>query len=62
MASTIFVKDENSKEKDFNGVLALMDDDIREQIHNEIPNLTPQEFYDEYVTRHYEELGEWFTI
>ena len=62
MASTIFVKDENSKEIDFNGVLALMDDDIREQIHNEIPNLTPQEFYDEYVTRHYEELGEWFTI
>lgn len=62
MASTIFVKNEDGTEIDFNVAVVLMDDDIREQIHNENPNLTPQEFYDEYVSRHYEEFDEWFTI
>lgn len=41
MASTIFVKNENCTEIDFNVAVVLMDDDIREQIHNENPNLTP---------------------
>lgn len=62
MASTIFVKNENGTEIDFDVAVVLMDDDIREQIHYENPNLTAQEFYDEYCTRHYDEFNEYFTI
>lgn len=53
MRFPIFVKDDNEAEINFYVAVALMDDDIREEIHNENPNLTPQEFYDEYYTRHY---------
>ena len=57
-----FIKDFKGDVIDFDVAVLLMDDEIRERIHFNNPNLTPQEFYDEYVTRHYEEFGEWFTI
>ena len=37
---------------------ALMDDDIREQVHAELAPCTPQAFFDRYCKRHKERYGE----
>ena len=57
-----FIKDSKGYIVDFDGVLPLMDDEIRERTHFNNPNLTPQEFYDTYCDLHYQEYGEIFTI
>lgn len=46
----------------FDACVAMMDDDLREEIHNEIAPCTDQEFLDEYVKRHETKFGEPFQI
>lgn len=47
----------------FNACVALMDDEIREELHMELAPCTEQEFLDEYIVRHAEKYnGEKFTI
>lgn len=58
----IRVKDWNGNTVDFETATIMMDDEIREAIHFETPELAPQAFYDEYCQRHYDEFGEDFTI
>ena len=57
-----FVKDIYGRDVDFDVAVMLMDDEIREKIHNENTNLSPQEFYDAYCQLHYDEYDEYFTI
>ena len=58
----VTIKDWNGRIQDYEFCEAMMDVFIRENIHFEFPNLTPQEFYDEYCQRHYEEYGENFEV
>lgn len=46
---------------DFDAAVNLMDDDIREELHQELAPCTNQEFIDEYIKRHREKFGEEFT-
>ena len=45
-------------EIDFDTAGALMDDDIREEVHAELAPCTPQAFFDRYCKRHEERYGE----
>ena len=45
-------------EIDWDAAGALMDDDIREQVHAELAPCTPQAFFDRYRKRHEERYGE----
>jgi hypothetical protein len=47
---------------DFDAVVNLMDDEIREEIHREFAPCTAQEFVDEYIKRHRQKFGEEFTV
>ena len=47
---------------DFYAAVQLMDDDIRERLHEEMAPCTPQEFYNAYVEAHEIEHHESFTI
>ena len=52
----------NDSMTDFEACIALMDDDIREELHRELAPCTAQEFLDAYVDRHFEKYGEDFTV
>ena len=52
----------NNHMVDFDAVIQLMDDEIREEIHQELAPCTKQEFVDAYVQRHREKFGEEFTV
>lgn len=54
------VYDEDGREVDFDVVVELMDDDLREAIAAELAPCTNQEFFDEYAKRHEERFGESF--
>lgn len=43
---------------DFDVAVSFMDDELREQIHNEIAPCKDQEFFDEYAKRHTKKFGE----
>lgn len=45
-------------EIDWDAAVALMDDDIREQVHAELAPCTPQAFFDRYCQLHAERYGE----
>ena len=45
------------KELNFAAAVNLMDDDIREQLHNELAPCTNQVFFDAYVSAHAEQFG-----
>lgn len=60
--SRITVRDWNDNTLDYETAVMMMDDEIRESIHFETPELAPQAFYDEYCQRHYDKFGEDFTI
>lgn len=47
---------------DYDAVVNLMDDDLREELHLELAPCTNQEFVDAYVKRHAEKFGEEFTV
>ena len=46
----------------YNAAVALMDDDIREEIHAEISPCSELEFLTEYMQRHLKKYGIEFTI
>lgn len=52
----------NGKEFDFNTVVNLMDDELREEIHRDLAPCTEQEFLDEYCKRHFEKFYEVFDV
>ena len=47
-------------EIDFPAAVQLMDDEIRERLHNELAPCTDQEFFDAYCEAHEEKYGEEF--
>lgn len=52
----------NNSIVDFNACVALMDDDIREEIHIDLVPCTKQEFINEYCKRHFAKYEIEFTI
>ena len=52
------VVNEYGVEIDFEVAVMYMDDEIREEIHNELAPCTDQEFFDEYAKRHEEKFDE----
>lgn len=59
MTSKVLV---NGYEVDFDVVVNMMDDEIREGLHNELAPCTDQEFVDAYVAAHEAKYGEQFEI
>ncbi len=52
----------NGTATDFNACVALMDDDLREEISADLAPCTEQEFINEYCKRHFEKYGADFEI
>ena len=52
----------DGKEIPYEAAVALMDDEIREEVHADIAPCTEQEFFDEYCKRHLEKYGIEFVI
>ena len=52
----------NGKEYDFESTTILMDREIREALHMEMAPCSEQEFFNEYIKRHYAKFGEEFCI
>ena len=46
----------------FDAAVALMDDEIREEVHNEIAPCTDNAFLYEYMKRHFAKYGEMFRV
>ena len=59
MTSKVLV---NGYEVDFDVVVNMMDDEIREELHNELAPCADQEFVDAYVAAHEAKYGEQFEI
>lgn len=55
-----FIENSYGQNFDWDTVVNLMDDDIREQVHAEIAPCTPQEFYNRYCVLHFEKYGDYF--
>ena len=49
-------------EVDYDACVNMMDDDIREQVHDELAPCTDQEFLDRYCQVHCQVFGEEFQI
>ena len=53
----------NNTEIDFDAAVNLMDDEIREDLHNKMAPCSDQEFMDAYMIAHFDKYdGEEFTI
>jgi hypothetical protein len=52
----------NGYEVSFDACVNMMDDELREEIHEEMSPCTEQEFLDEYVKRFAEKYNEEFAI
>lgn len=52
----------NNHEVDFDAAVNMMDDEIREALHNELAPCTEQEFMDAYVKAHEVKYNEQFEI
>lgn len=52
----------NGYEQDMDEVVNMMDDDIREKLHNKLAPCTAQKFVDSYVVAHRAKYGEQFEI
>ena len=52
----------NGTTTDFNACVALMDDDLREEISADLAPCTEQEFINEYCKRHFAKYGIGFEI
>ena len=46
----------------FSAAVALMNDDLREEIHADLAPCSDQEFFDEYCKRHLEKFGDPFCV
>lgn len=56
------VKNQYSVSIDFDAVVQLMDDDIREDVHGRIAPCSEQEFFDAYCAAHKNAFGEEFFL
>lgn len=54
----IIVKNQYEIEINFEAAAILMDDELREELHNDIAPCTEQEFFDAYCERHLVKYGE----
>ena len=54
------VLNQYDKEVDFDVAVKLMDEELREQIHEDIAPCTEQEFYNRYCKEHHKKFGEEF--
>lgn len=52
----------NEEEVFMSACIALMDDEIREEVHADLAPCSDQEFIDEYAKRHIAKYGEEFRI
>lgn len=52
------VTNKNGTEIDFNVAVMLMDDEIREELHEDMAPCTDQEFFSAYEARHEAKYGE----
>lgn len=52
------VINKNGAEIDFDAAVQLMDDDVREAVHDELAPCTEQEFFTAYETAHFAKFGE----
>lgn len=52
----------NGYEQDMDAVVNMMDDNIREELHNKLAPCTAQKFVDAYVVAHRAKYGEQFEI
>ncbi len=52
----------NGRCVDFRAAVAMMDDEIRERLHNELAPCSDQAFLDAYVDAHAEKYGEEFRV
>ncbi|WP_368234278.1 hypothetical protein [Anaerotruncus rubiinfantis] len=52
------VINKNGTEINYEAAVALMDDEIREQLHNELAPCEDQEFFSAYEKAHEEKIGE----
>lgn len=52
------VVNEYGIEINYNIAVSLMDEEIREELHNEIAPCTDQAFFDAYASKHLEKFGE----
>ena len=59
MTSKVLV---NGYEVDFDVMVNMMDDEIREELHDKLAPCTNQEFADAYVAAHEAKYGEQFEI
>ena len=58
-----YVKNNKGQNINFEAAVMLMDDNIREEIHNDLcGEITDQGFYDEYCRRHGDVYNEEFSI
>lgn len=56
------VVDWYGREIDFDAAVALMDDDIREELHEELSPCSDQRFFNAYLEQHYADFGEEFRV
>ena len=54
----MIVKDVYGNEINYESAVALMDDELREELHAELVPCAAQEFFDAYAKRHMEKYGE----
>ena len=54
------VKNDYGVEIDYTDAVAMMDNDIREELHHKIAPCTNQAFFDAYCVEHREKFGEDF--
>jgi len=52
------IKNSWQNDIDYDVAVAMMDDEIRERLHNELAPCTEQEFFDAYAAAHKEQFGE----
>lgn len=62
MKYEIKVADEHGNKIYFSAAIALMDDEIREEVHADMSPCTEQDFFTEYCKRHFAKYGEIFTV
>ena len=52
-----YVQDEDGRTVNYAAAVEMMDDDLREQLHQEMAPCSNQEFYDAYVKAHAEKYN-----
>jgi len=56
------VVDEDGYEVNYEGAVALMDDEIREAVHFKLGSCSNQAFYNAYCEEHFKKYGEHFEV